>query len=213
MSDIDLARRVLTGDDSASEAFFAEYFPRLYRFACIRLGGDEQGAEEVVQTTLIRAVRKLHTYRGEAALFTWLCTLCRREIHGWLEQRSGRTATLSFAEDMPATRLALDAAAGLASADPESEAGRRELSRLVQVTLDQLPKRYGQALEWKYVEELSVDEIAQRLGVGYKAAESLLTRARQAFREAFALLDGGWPVQAARSAAGPEAIDEESTRR
>jgi RNA polymerase sigma-70 factor (ECF subfamily) len=203
MSDIELARRVLTGDDSASEAFFAEYFPRLYRFASIRLGGDEQGAEEVVQATLIRAVRKLHTYRGEAALFTWLCTLCRHEIHGWLEQR-GRSATLFLHEDMPATRLALDAAASLAGADPESEAGRRELSRLVQVTLDQLPKRYGQALEWKYVEELSVDEIAQRLGVGYKAAESLLTRARQAFREAFALLDAGWPVQIARHAAGPE---------
>jgi RNA polymerase sigma-70 factor, ECF subfamily len=203
MSDIELARRVLTGDGSASETFFAEYFPRLYRFARIRLGGDQQGAEEVVQTTLIRAVRKLHTYRGEAALFTWLCALCRREIHDWLVQR-GRSATLFLREDLPATRLALDAAARLASADPESEAGRRELSRLVQVTLDQLPKRYGQALEWKYVEELSVDEIAQRLGVGYKAAESLLTRARQAFREAFALLDAGWPVQIARHAAGPE---------
>jgi RNA polymerase sigma-70 factor, ECF subfamily len=202
MSDVELARRVLTGDHLASEAFFAEYFPRLYRFACIRLGGDEQGAEEVVQITLIRAVRKLHTYRGEAALFTWLCTLCRREIHDWLEQR-GRSATLVLREDMPATRLALDTAASL-SADPESEAGRRELSRLVQVTLDQLPKRYGQALEWKYVEELPVDEIAQRLGVGYKAAESLLARARQAFREAFALLDAGWPAETARHAAGPE---------
>jgi DNA-directed RNA polymerase specialized sigma24 family protein len=52
--------------------------------------------------------------------------------------------------------------------------------------LDQLPTRYGDALEWKYGEGLSVKEIATRLGVGPKAAESLLTRARQAFRDAFA---------------------------
>lgn len=191
MSDIELARRVLTGDESASEAFFAEYFPRLYRFALVQLGRDEQGAEEVVQATLIRAVRKLHTYRGEASLFGWLCTLCRREMHAWL-QRHGRSVEVSLT-DLPAARMALDAVARLDHDDPEREARRHELSQLVRVTLDQLPARYGQVLEWKYIQELSVDEIALRLGVGYKAAESLLTRARQAFREAFAVLDAGWP--------------------
>jgi DNA-directed RNA polymerase specialized sigma24 family protein len=61
----------------------------------------------------------------------------------------------------------------------------------VQLTLDYLPARYGDALEWKYIEELSVGEIADRLGVGYKAAESLLTRARAAFRDAFSSVGGG----------------------
>ncbi len=204
MSDLDLARRVLAGDESASEAFFADYFPRLYRFARIRVGRDDQAAEDIVQTTLIRAVRKLHTYRGEAALFTWLCTLCRREISAWL-QRRGRTAEVSFAEDLPALNLALEAAAGLASGNPETDTARKELSRLVQLTLDQLPQTYGQVLEWKYIQELSVAEIANRLNVGYKAAESLLTRARQAFRDAFALVVGEWPIHAARSATGSEA--------
>jgi RNA polymerase sigma-70 factor (ECF subfamily) len=204
-SDLNLARRILAGDESASEAFFAEYFPRLYRFARIRLGGDEQAAEEIVQSTLIRAVRKLHTFRGEAALFTWLCTLCRREIGAWLE-RAGRAPEVSLVEDHPATRIALEAAARLAASDPESEAGRREISRLVQVTLDHLPGRYGQVLEWKYIQGLSVDEIAGRLGIGYKAAESQLTRARDAFRDAFAAVAGAWPGQPARGAAAPEGL-------
>ena len=206
MSDLDLARRILAGDESASEAFFADYFPRLYRFARRRLGGDEQAVEDVVQSTLIRAIRKLHTYRGEAALFTWLCTLCRREISGRL-QHSHRTTEVSLVEDHPATRIALEAAASLAgSGDPECETGRRELSQLVQVTLDHLPGRYGQVLEWRYIQGLSVDEIAHRLGVGYKATESLLSRARQAFRDAFSLVAGTWPVQAARGAGGPEGL-------
>ena len=203
MSDIDLARRVLAGDQSASETFFADYFPRLYRFARIRLDGDDQAAEDVVQTTLIRAVHKLHTYRGEAALFTWLCTLCRREIGAWV-QRTGRAGEVSLADDLPVVKMALEAAARVATADPEREAGRRELSRLVQLTLDQLPGRYGQVLEWKYIQELSVDEIAIRLGVGYKATESLLTRAREAFRDAFTVASGAWPIHPARGTTGSE---------
>ena len=99
--------------------------------------------------------------------------------------------------------MALDAAARLASADIEDETGRRELERLVQVTLDQLPAQYGRVLEWKYLQGLTVDEISHRLDVGYKAAESLLTRARQAFREAFSLVAGAWPAQGAR---GREAV-------
>jgi DNA-directed RNA polymerase specialized sigma24 family protein len=56
---------------------------------------------------------------------------------------------------------------------------------MVHGALDQLPTRYGNALEWKYVEGASVREIAGRLQLGAKATESLLTRARAAFREVF----------------------------
>ena len=193
MSDLALTRRLLAGDESAFEEFFGDYFPRLYRFARARLGGNEDAAEEVVQSALIRAVDKLHTYRGEAALFTWLCTICRREIATWLE-RAGKAPEVSLIDDHPEIRAALDALTTFASPDPETELRRRELSRLVQVTLDHLPARYADALEWKYIQGLSVGEVADRLGLGYKAAESLLTRARQAFRDGFSLVAGGWPL-------------------
>ena len=51
-------------------------------------------------------------------------------------------------------------------------------------TASRMARHYGDILEWKYVDGLSVADIAARLGVGPKAAESLLTRARNAFREA-----------------------------
>src|SRR6267142_4233143 len=114
-SDFALARRLLAGDESAFEEFFTGYFPRVYRFACARLAGNEDAAEEVVQSTLIKAIDKLHTYRGEAALMTWLCTFCRREIAAWLE-RTGKTVEVSLTDDHPDTRAALDA---LATAAPE----------------------------------------------------------------------------------------------
>ena len=186
--DLALARRLIAGDESAFDEFFAGYFPRLYRFARVRLGGNEDSAEDVVQTTMIKALDKLHTYRGEAGLFTWLCTFCRREIAAWFE-RTGRTADVSLADDRPETRAVLDAITVLSRDDPGTELDRRELSRLVQGVLDRLPARYGEALEWRYIEGLPVPDIARRLGLGYKAAESLLARARQAFREGFGLVD------------------------
>jgi len=139
----------------------------------------------VAQTTLIRALDKLHTYRGEAALFTWLCTFCRREVSAWYG-RTGHLVQLSLTDDRPDMRAALDAVAALSGDDPEHALHRRELSQLVRATLHHLPERYGDALAWRYIDGVPVDEISRRLGLGYKAAESLLTRAREAFREAFA---------------------------
>ena len=86
---------------------------------------------------------------------------------------------------MPEVRAALESLAAAEGSGPDEAARRGEIKRFVQVTLDSLPPRYGNALEWKYIEGLSVKEIADRLAVGPKAAESILTRARQAFRDGF----------------------------
>ena len=189
MSDTALARRVLAGEEAAFDEFFAGYFPRLYRFALARLDGNEDASEEIAQRVLIRALDRLHTYKGEAALLTWLCTLCRREIAGWREHE-GRVRELPLIDDLPEVRAALAALGAVDADDPEAALRRRELSGFVQLTLDCLPARYGDVLEWKYIQELSVGEIADRLGVGYKAAESVLTRAREAFRDGFSFVTG-----------------------
>ena len=189
MHDLALARRLVAGDESAFDLFFADYFPRVYRFARARLDGNDDWAEDVAQASLIKALDKIHTYRGDAALFTWLCALCRHEISDW-RQRTGRASEVALVDDSPDVCTALDTIAALSTPDPESQLRRRELSTLVQATLDHLPGRYGDVLEWKYIQELSVAEIADRLGLGYKAAESLLTRARQSFRDGFALMEG-----------------------
>ena len=76
--------------------------------------------------------------------------------------------------------------------DPERALESKELGRLVQVALDQLHPRYGDALEWKYIHGFSVKEIASFMDITPKAAESILSRAREAFRDAFAALSGGW---------------------
>ena len=180
-----LATRLLRGDEPAFEYFFDTYSARLYRFASARVRNDGDAAEEVVQLTLSKALAKLATYRGEAALFTWLCTFCRHEISAFYARRERLAPETSLVEDAPDVRAALESLGAMSISGPEEQYRRREVARLVQATLDSLPQTYGDALEWKYIQGWSVDEIANQLRVGPKAAESTLTRARQAFRDAF----------------------------
>lgn len=182
MDDHILVRRMLAGDERAFDEFFNTYIQRLFRFALTRVG-DEATAEDVVQATLVTAVRKIGTWRGEAALFTWLCTLCRRTIaqHWERSQRSPRIASL---DESPDLRADLEAMA-VDLDQPDRAFERQEVAELVQLTLDSLPGRYGDVLEWKYIRGLSVAEIAARLESTPKAVESMLSRARDAFREGF----------------------------
>ena len=177
-----LVEKLLARDERAFTEFFDTYAPRLFRFA-MRRAGDEDLAEEITQTTLIAAVGKLKTWRGEASLFTWLCTIARRQLlDHW--RKTGRQPALRPLDDDPDVRAALES---LASGDrPDSAFDGLRITERVQITLDSLPDRYGDLLEWKYLQGLSVNEIAERIASTPKAVESMLTRARQAFREGFA---------------------------
>ena len=181
-SDLVFVRRLLARDEDAFEQFFEASYPALYRFALARLDFDEDAAGDVAQTALVKAMAKLHTFRGEAALLTWLCTFCRHEVHAWRRQHA--RPQVELVEDDPEIRAALETLR-LGDDDPGEAIDRTRMAALVQTLLDHLPPHYANALEWKYIDELSVQDIATRLGLGHTAAESLLARARQAFREGY----------------------------
>lgn len=182
--DRELIRAMLAGNEGAFRSFFDIYFPRLYRFAMPRLGKDEQAVKDVVQSTLVRAVRSLASFRGEAALFTWLCQIFRRQVVDYLRANNRHADNVVLIEDNPELRSAMEFIEAGDESRPEHAYESQAARRIVQSVLDRLPNRYGDVLEWKYIEGCSVQEIGERLGVGHTAAQSLLARARVAFREA-----------------------------
>lgn len=187
---------MLSGDEEAFEAFGELAFRPLLRFALARLEGDRELAREIVQTTLTRALSKLESYRGEAALLTWLCACCRNEIRMHFRSRGTRPVEVEIDDELSTlSRTPRDPAGG-----PERDLLAHESASLVHVALDALPPHYAQALEWKYLENRRVGEIAERLRLGTKAAESLLTRARDAFRKTYAEL--GKPADGAPAPRG-----------
>lgn len=189
--DLQLAHRLIDGDAACFAQFFDDYFPRLFRFILRRTNRDAETARDVVQSALLKGLRNLGSYRGEASLFTWFCQIARHECSDQLSRLQAQSRTVVALENDPSVRAALESLQWASDSEPEVVLQRDEGHELVHAALDYLPARYAQLLEMKYVEELPVEHIAQRLGVTAISVQSLLARARKAFREAHdALTDG-----------------------
>lgn len=175
-----LAARMLGGDARALREFCDTYLPKLYRYASARLP-QPVDVEEVVQRVLGIAARRIETWRGEATLLTWLVRITRHEISRHLAQAARRRVFLSPSQDdaIGALVAAIEAPVG---DEPEAAMRRGELVGLVQVALDSLPERYALALQMKYIDGLSTKDIAAQMQVADIAVQSLLARARRAFR-------------------------------
>jgi RNA polymerase sigma-70 factor (ECF subfamily) len=180
----------LAGEAAAVARLAAEALEPLYRFAFYRVGRRGDLCEEVVQETLVRALSDLTNYdpaRSRGDIFPWLAGLARNEIHRVLaRQRAAASLELLWARmDEDLRRIF----AGIEQSPFDAEVLRREETReMVGATMSQLPPRYREALEAKYLLGQSVREIAALWNVSEKAIESQLSRARQAFRETFLAL-------------------------
>jgi RNA polymerase sigma-70 factor, ECF subfamily len=171
----------------------------LYRFCLYRVGRNHHLCEEVVQESLLGAIRRLDRYdpsRTGGDIFPWLTGLARNEIRRVLARERLSADLEAFWRNLDAQLLSLYAMLDREPFD-EDLLVRAETREMVNATMAQLPGHYGRVLEAKYVRGQSVVEIASAMGTSPKAAESVLSRARAAFRETFLALARGLSAEAA----------------
>jgi RNA polymerase sigma-70 factor (ECF subfamily) len=156
-------------DEAAFRDWYDHTLPRVYRYLLARCGGEASLAEELTQQTFIEAVRHRDQFQGRSDVVTWLCAIGRRKLvdHFRRAQRDERRS-VRLLEPFEVTNGAA-----------------METRGAVQAVLSELPHDQRLALVYRYVDELTVSEIAQLFGRSESAAESLLSRARQAFRVAY----------------------------
>ncbi len=142
------------------------------RFA-VRLTGDPQEAEEVVQEALLRVARKWRSFRGAASFRTWLF----RIVINAFRDRLGRRP--------PIERLREDPKDGRAE-DPASQLVTDELGRLVAARVSALPPRQREVLILTTYEGLAPHEVAQILRISKANVHATLHVARQRLREELA---------------------------
>ncbi len=162
----------------------------LYRFCLYRVGGDHHLCEDVVSQTMLQAIDRLERYdpdRCGGDIFKWLTGLARNEIRRALSACSAAGRIEQFWRSMDDQLLSLYAAI---ESEPLEEdlLARDETRQLVNAAVAQLPLPYGRLLEARYMRGLSVKQVARDMDTTPKAAESMLTRARKAFRETFLAL-------------------------
>ena len=185
-ADKETARRLLKGSERDFEAFFNEYFPKVYRFCARRLSGPD--LEDIALSVMRQTFRRLETFRGEASLFTWICQIARGEVAAYYKKRDRKPQLLAI-DDREDIRSELESIPADPAHRPDNSLAGDQRRQAIQALLDHLPGNYGQVLEAKYVEGLSMREIAERLDTTPKAVESILSRARLAFKEHFAAID------------------------
>jgi RNA polymerase sigma-70 factor (ECF subfamily) len=182
--------RALAGEADAVKALAESALGPLYCFCFYRVGRNRHLCEEVVQETLVRAIRDLANYdpaRGRNNIFPWLTGLARNEIHRTLAREKGGVSLEALWTRVDKELLALYARLELEPFEDDVLL-REETREMVNATMSQLPMHYREALEAKYVHGKSVRDIAGLLQISEKAVESQLTRARKAFRAAFLAL-------------------------
>jgi RNA polymerase sigma-70 factor (ECF subfamily) len=169
---------VLAGDAGAWRHWYDAHFDRLAAYARWRCGGLPDLTDDVIQETWLVAVRRLGTFDPARGSFSdWLCGIAANAARTAIRSRGRskkRSRPLAPGDDCPARETAA----------AEDKAGR------VAAALAALPEHYEAVLRAKYLERRTVEEIATARGDSPKAVESLLTRARQAFREAYEKTDG-----------------------
>ncbi len=168
-NDVSLLAAVARSEPAAVHRLLDEVAPIVYGYLFARVGGDEPAAEDLLQETLLESVRSAASFRGEASLSTWMCTIARRRLARYYE----------------AERRAEAARAGLRLAEPlEPVDGSDEIDRRDEVVraLGRISAIHRQVLVLKYLDGMPVDEIATSLGRSRVQVQSLLQRARDRLR-------------------------------
>jgi RNA polymerase sigma-70 factor (ECF subfamily) len=177
-SEAALVEAAQRGDAQAIAALLALYEEPVYRFG-MRFCKDPEDALDVLQETLLAAARGFPSYRGQAAIGTWLYTIARSFCIKQRRRRSVRASSLSAGGATDHEALDLADTTML----PDEAASDHELGRAIQHAIASLPPAYRDVLVLRDVECMTAPEVAAALGIGVDAVKSRLHRARVTVRE------------------------------
>lgn len=183
--DLHIIERVLKGETDLYELLIRRYNQRLFR-AARAVVRDDAEAEDVVQDTWVRAYQHLNQFAGRAAFGTWLTRIAVHEAYARVRRRS-RTGQLS---DSLGDRLESEQAAGeydmkLRSPGPDLEqtTSDREMSRIIERAILELPEQYRIVVMLRDVEEMSTSEAAEALELTEENVKVRLHRGRAMLKQ------------------------------
>lgn len=170
----ELVARARDGDDRALERLVEAAYPLVHRWSLVHTG-DPADADDLTQDVLIRMIRRLDSFRGNARFGTWLYSVTRNAAIDRQRRRSRRRR----ADEAPALCEAL---AGVDPVDPAHTLERRELDSLLRSFFDELPERQRQVFDLVELQGVSTIDVADRLGIEPVSVRAHLFKARRHLR-------------------------------
>jgi RNA polymerase sigma-70 factor (ECF subfamily) len=183
-----LAARVARADHAAFEALMRRHNGRLFRVARAILK-DDADAEDALQDAYLDAYRHIGEFRGEAPVATWLTRIVVNEGLMRLRKRKRDRAVVSRAESSTTGRGDEDDQTGIDVVDeriesPAAAVSRDEIRRLLEQKIDDLPLAFRTVFVMRDVDDMSVQETADRLSIPSATVRTRLFRARTLLRAA-----------------------------
>ena len=174
-----LAARAANGDEAAFECVMKRHNRLMFRTARSILKSDAE-AEDALQEAYLRAWRGLGGFRTEARLSTWLVRIVINEALGRLRRRGAEVLAIDGTVDLA------DLREGNPDDRPDRTAMRSELRALMETCIDALPEAFRTVFMLRAVEEMSVDEVSEALGLPQATVRTRFFRARGLLREGLA---------------------------
>lgn len=191
MSEKQLVQAAKSGDFKAFMALIDAHKDKIYGLAR-KLAGNEQDAEDIVQDSLLKAIDKIDQFRGDASFGTWLYSIALNEARAHYGKQQ-RTELKPIEEYLPSgSAESHDHAMRLMDwKNPHDQLEESELRQTIDEAVAELPYKYREAFLLRYVEELSVKEVARLIGQSEAATKSRILRARLALRDKLDKIFGG----------------------
>jgi len=180
--DATLVASVVAGDARAFEILMRRYNRRLFRLARAAMRNDAD-AEDALQEAYVKAYHALGQYRGDASLATWLSRIVHNECLMRLRRDARRDKVIPMVGGVDASDEEIP---DLAIERPEMAAMRSQMRELLERHIDELPDGLRTVFVMRAIEDLSVEEVAQCLGLSEVAVRSRHFRARSLLRETLA---------------------------
>jgi RNA polymerase sigma-70 factor, ECF subfamily len=180
-TDAELVGRARARDEAAIRAIMQSNNRRLYRLARGILRNDSE-AEDVVQETYVRAFTHLESFRGDSSLATWLARIAMNEALGRLRRRRPSVDLDTLAPGVIEAQIIQFPLSG-ASVDPEKTMAQREIQRVVEHAIDELPEAFRIVFVTRVLEGMNVEETAEILKLKPQTVKTRLHRARTMLRD------------------------------
>jgi RNA polymerase sigma-70 factor (ECF subfamily) len=178
LPDSEIVRRVQDGERGLFEILMRRHNQRIYRVARA-IVKDESETEEVMQQAYLNAFTHLHQFEERSQFSTWLTRIAVNEAVG---RRQKRQAAASMTEEFDDSRQDATATFSSPQPSPEHQAYARELQRVLEDAVDQLPDAYRAVFMLRDIEGLSTAETGEGLGLRAEAVKTRLHRARAMIR-------------------------------
>jgi RNA polymerase sigma factor (sigma-70 family) len=176
VSDNQIISKILARDRRTLLVFYRRYAPKLSRFIAGKIANPED-AQEVLQDTLFAFLEAIRDFHGQSTVQTFLFSICQHKVIDYYRKKKLKHAVFS---QMPQLEAIISPIIS-----PEEQLDAVLAGEKIHAVLERLLPRHRQILQLKYLDGLSVEEIARRLAMTFKSVESRLFRARKAFVEHF----------------------------